>query len=420
MPNTVKTISLKDNEKEYLNKLLKQNTLEIRVYKRAKILILKSEGYTNENISEKLDVSISVVKLCLNKYKAGGIETALRDSEGRGRKSEITEDDVTWLISKACQKPKDLGYSSEFWYPASFTRYINAVAEKEGHPRMSTIVESTIRTIMSKAKIKPFNITYYCEKRDPDFDSKMHDVLVIYKQIEMQFDENGKLVPFENETIHTLSYDEKPGIQAISNTCDDIAPIADTDKNSCYKRDYEYVRLGTLSLLAAIDLQTGESIPFVNETHKSSDFITFLKILDEKYPKNDKIRLILDNHSAHTSRETQRYLNTVPNRFEFVFTPKHGSWLNLIESFFSKMTKQMLKEIRVKTKDELVARIYQYFDEINKEPIPYKWTYKMESIDLSKENIDSIVYEVVNSKAASPENRKKKAPQITKRKKTQQ
>lgn len=420
MPNTVKTISLKDNEKEYLNKLLKQNTLEIRVYKRAKILILKSEGYTNENISEKLDVSISVVKLCLNKYKAGGIETALRDSEGRGRKSEITEDDVTWLISKACQKPKDLGYSSEFWYPASFTRYINAVAEKEGHPRMSTIVESTIRTIMSKAKIKPFNITYYCEKRDPDFDSKMHDVLVIYKQIEMQFDENGKLIPFENETIHTLSYDEKPGIQAISNTCDDIVPIADTDKNSCYKRDYEYVRLGTLSLLAAIDLQTGESIPFVNETHKSSDFITFLKILDEKYPKNDKIRLILDNHSAHTSRETQRYLNTIPNRFEFVFTPKHGSWLNLIESFFSKMTKQMLKEIRVKTKDELAARIYQYFDEINKEPIPYKWTYKMDSIDLSKENIDSIVYEVVNSKAASPENRKKKAPQITKRKKTQQ
>lgn len=420
MPNTVKTISLKDNEKEYLNKLLKQNTLEIRVYKRAKILILKSEGYTNENISEKLDVSISVVKLCLNKYKAGGIETALRDSEGRGRKSEITEDDVTWLISKACQKPKDLGYSSEFWYPASFTRYINAVAEKEGHPRMSTIVESTIRTIMSKAKIKPFNITYYCEKRDPDFDSKMHDVLVIYKQIEMQFDENGKLIPFENETIHTLSYDEKPGIQAISNTCDDIVPIADTDKNSCYKRDYEYVRLGTLSLLAAIDLQTGESIPFVNETHKSSDFITFLKILDEKYPKNDKIRLILDNHSAHTSRETQRYLNTIPNRFEFVFTPKHGSWLNLIESFFSKMTKQMLKEIRVKTKDELAARIYQYFDEINKEPIPYKWTYKMDSIDLSKENIDSIVYEVVNSKAASPENRKKKAPQIAKRKKTQQ
>lgn len=420
MPNTVKTISLKDNEKEYLNKLLKQNTLEIRVYKRAKILILKSEGYTNENISEKLDVSISVVKLCLNKYKAGGIETALRDSEGRGRKSEITEDDVTWLISKACQKPKDLGYSSELWYPASFTRYINAVAEKEGHPRMSTIVESTIRTIMSKAKIKPFNITYYCEKRDPDFDSKMHDVLVIYKQIEMQFDENGKLIPFENETIHTLSYDEKPGIQAISNTCDDIAPIADTDKNSYYKRDYEYVRLGTLSLLAAIDLQTGESIPFVNETHKSSDFITFLKILDEKYPKNDKIRLILDNHSAHTSRETQRYFNTVPNRFEFVFTPKHGSWLNLIESFFSKMTKQMLKEIRVKTKDELAARIYQYFDEINKEPIPYKWTYKMDSIDLSKENIDSIVYEVVNSKAASPENRKKKAPQIAKRKKTQQ
>ena len=82
----------------------------------------------------------------------------------------------------------------------------------------------------------------------------------------------------------------------------------------------------------------------------------------------------------------------------------------MIEGFFSKMTKQMLSGIRVETKKELEDRIYKYFDEINKEPIPYKWTYKMDTIDLSKEDIDSIVYEVVNSKAASTENKTKKAP----------
>ena len=129
-----------------------------------------------------------------------------------------------------------------------------------------------------------------------------------------------------------------------------------------------------------------------------------------------RCRIILDNHSAHTSKETQEYLNTIPKRFEFVFTPKHGSWLNMIEGFFSKMTKQMLSGIRVEDKEELKSRIYRYFNEINKEPIPYKWTYKMDTIDLSKEDINSIVYGVVNAKAASVENKDKKAPKPTVRK----
>ena len=416
MPNTIKTISLTDDDKSYLNKLLTQSTLEIRVYQRARILLLKSEGASNKAIADKLDIGISMVKRCLNKFKENGVEASLRDNKGRGRKAEITDDDITWVISKACQKPKDYGYSAEFWYPMSFRKFINSIAETEGHPRMATVAETTLRKILSNARIKPFQVSYYCERRDPEFDAKMHDVLVIYKQIEMQFDKDGKLIPFEKDAVHTLSYDEKPGIQAIAITGEDRPPIPNTDKSSGYQRDYEYVRLGTLSLLAAIDLLSGEAIPLVSETHKSSDFVTFLKKLDEKYPKSDMIRIILDNHSAHTSKETQEYLNTVSGRFEFVFTPKHGSWLNMIEGFFSKMTKQMLGGIRVESKKELEDRIYRYFDEINKEPVPYKWTYKMDTIDLSQEDIDSIVYEVVNAKAASAENKNKKAPKPISRK----
>ena len=416
MPNTIKTISLTDDDKSYLNKLLTQSTLEIRVYQRARILLLKSEGASNEAIADKLDIGIGVVKRCLNKSKENGVEASLHDNNGRGRKTEITDDDITWVISKACQKPKDYGYSAEFWYPMSFRKFINSIAETEGHPRMATVAETTLRKILSNARIKPFQVSYYCERRDPEFDAKMHDVLVIYKQIEMQFDKDGKLIPFEKDAVHTLSYDEKPGIQAIATTGEDRPPIPNTDKSNGYQRDYEYVRLGTLSLLAAIDLLSGEAIPLVSETHKSSDFVTFLKKLDEKYPKSDMIRIILDNHSAHTSKETQEYLNTVSGRFEFVFTPKHGSWLNMIEGFFSKMTKQMLGGIRVESKKELEDRIYRYFDEINKEPVPYKWTYKMDTIDLSQEDIDSIVYEVVNAKAASAENKNKKAPKPISRK----
>ena len=150
-------------------------------------------------------------------------------------------------------------------------------------------------------------------------------------------------------------------------------------------RDYEYKRLGTLSLLAGIDLLTGEAFPLVSETHKSSDFIQFLKLLDSKYPAGDKIRLVLDNHSAHTSKETRAFLATLPGRFEFVFTPKHGSWLNMIEGFFGKMTHQMIRGIRVKSKEELAERIYKYFYEINKVPVVHRWKYKMDEIDPNEE-----------------------------------
>ena len=111
MPNTIKTISLTDDDKSYLNKLLTQSTLEIRVYQCARILLLKSEGASNEAIADKLDIGIGVVKRCLNKFKENSVEASLHDNNGRGRKAEITDDDITWVISKACQKPKDYGLS---------------------------------------------------------------------------------------------------------------------------------------------------------------------------------------------------------------------------------------------------------------------------------------------------------------------
>jgi transposase len=209
----------------------------------------------------------------------------------------------------------------------------------------------------------------------------MHNVLVVYKQIELQFDEEGQVLPSNGAKINTVSYDEKPGIQALATTAPDKMP---TITNGYRQRDHEYVRMGTLSLLAGIDLLTGEAIPFISETHKSSDFIEFLQILDTKYPKGEIIRLILDNHSAHTSKETRAYLAMNPGRFEFVFTPTHGSWLNMIESFFSKITRQMLRGIRVSSKEELAERLYQYFDDINEEPVVFRWKYKMDEISLVK------------------------------------
>ena len=97
--------------------------------------------------------------------------------------------------------------------------------------------------------------------------------------------------------------------------------------------------------------------------------------------------MVLDNLKVHSSTEVRDYLSTIPGRFEFIFTPKHASWLNLVESFFSKMTKQLLRGIRVKTKDELIQRIYKYFDEINETPVVYHWKWKLDDIDSNEEVI---------------------------------
>jgi transposase len=135
-------------------------------------------------------------------------------------------------------------------------------------------------------------------------------------------------------------------------------------------------------LLAGLDLISGEVSGLIRDSHKSSDFIDFLKLIDNKYENYGHIKVVLDNHTIHTSKETRKYLDTKPGRFIFIFTPKHGSWLNLVESFFGKLTRVCLKGIRVKSKEELISRIYQYLDEINSEPVVYRWTFRMDEIQL--------------------------------------
>lgn len=379
MPRATTKLTLEDGDREYLQSLIKQRTIQAQIVIRAHILLDKANGISIRDIAHIYDLSPNTVRLCIDKYKTGGTDLALFDNQRTGRPVEITDDAVAWIINIACQRPADLGYSQELWTLKNLHQHIQNHAEEAGFPRLKTMTKPMLQKILKRNDIKPFKIKYYCEKRDPEFETKMHDILVVYKQVSMQFDSDGNIIiPDDGPMIHTISCDEKPGIQAIATTSDDLRPTRD---NGTVSRDYEYKRLGTLSLLAGIDLLTGEAFPVVSETHKSSDFICLLKKFDEIYPEGDIIRIICDNHSAHKSREVRNYLATRPEgRFIFVFTPTHGSWLNLIESFFSKMTKQMLRGIRVKSKEELAQRIYLYFEEVNREPVVYHWKYRLDEI----------------------------------------
>lgn len=382
MGKKASAIELSKEDREYLELQTRARTIQAQTVNRARILLLRADAVSIDDIADKVGINRCSVMLCLKKYKAGGVENALFDAPGRGRNAEITDEEKAWMITIACQKPVEFGYAAETWTYAKLTEHIHKTAETAGYVRLSTIHKSTVNTILNKANIKLHKITYYCENRDPDFDVKMHNVLLVYKQLQLQFDEDGMLITSEDNPLPVLSYNEKPGIQAIARTSDDLMP---DENHSTISRDYEYKRLGTLSLLAAIDLQTGEAIPLVCEKHSSQEYIGFLQLLDDTYAKGDNIRIVLDNLRVHTSEATRKYLATVPGRFEFVFTPKHGSWLNMVEGFFSKMTRQMLKGIRVKSKEELVDRINNYFQEINEDPIIFHWKYNLDDIDVSEE-----------------------------------
>lgn len=332
MGRNTTSLELSNADREYLELQTRARTIQAQTVNRARIILLKADGVSIDEIADKVGMNRKSVMLCLKKFKDGGVDNALFDAPGRGRNAEITDEEKAWIINIACQKPTDFGYAAETWTYAKLTSHINKTAEAAGFVRLSTIHKTTVNTILDEADIKPHKITYYCENREPDFDAKMHNVLLVYKQLSLQFDANGNLLPFDDgQVVHILPYDEKPGLQAIATTSEDLRP---NKSHKTINRDHEYKRLGTVSLLAAIDLQTGEGIPLVREKHSSKEYIEFLKLLNDKYPAGDKIRIVLDNLKVHTSDETRRYLASVPGRFEFVFTPKHGSWLNMVEGFF--------------------------------------------------------------------------------------
>ena len=223
-----------------LESIVRTRTLQAQVVSRARILLLKESGDSVDAIADKVDLNRNSVLLCLKKFREGGVENAIYDAPGRGRNAEITDDEKAWIINVACQKPTDFGYSAETWTYAKLTAHINKTAESAGYTRLSTITKTSVKNILDAANIKPHRIQYYCENRDPDFDAKMHQVLLVYKQIELLFDENGELfIPAGEQDVHTVSYDEKPGIQAIATTSPDLPP---TVKNGTIKRDYEYKR----------------------------------------------------------------------------------------------------------------------------------------------------------------------------------
>jgi transposase len=368
---------LTEEEEGALNSLSHSRTEPAAQVERARILLAYAEGESISSIARRFETNRPKVERCVDKALQLGALSSLKDLPRSGRKRRITPEARTWFVDLACQKPKDLGYSYELWTTRLLAKHAREYGRSAGHPCLSQLGRGTVSKILSHREIRPHKIRYYVEQRDPNFEAKMKQVLCVYKEVQLLREADSDV----SSMVAILSYDEKPGIQAIQNTSCDLPPVP--GKHPMVTRDYEYIRHGTVSLMAGIDLLNGEVHAQVVDRHRSREFVQFLKMINQKYDPEAKIRIVLDNHSAHISRETRSYLASVANRFEFIFTPKHGSWLNLIEMFFSKMARTMLRGIRVSSKQELKDRIMQFINEINADPVIFKWSYKLDSIGLA-------------------------------------
>jgi transposase len=377
MPFTSKRPKLNLTSKELteLTRISKSREEAKSKVERSKMLLMYHNNNTVSFIARALNTNRRKVERCVDKALEYGSITALKDLPRSGRTKEITREAIAWFLSIACTKPKDLGMASEFWTHESLKNYIRQNSDAAGFPCLNKLGKGTVSKILSKSDVKPHKISYYLVKKDKAFEEKMTQVLFVYKEVELLKKKH------EEEMTAIFSYDEKPGIQAIEKIAKDLPPAP--GKYSSWGRDYEYKRHGTVSLLASINLLNGKIHGKVCDRHRSKEFVEYLKELDKLYPEKFKIKIILDNHSAHISKETKQYLKTKPNRFEFIFTPTHASWLNLIEVFFSKMARSFLRGIRVKGKDELKQRIYQYLDEVNQMPSIFTWKWKLEEIDIA-------------------------------------
>jgi transposase len=342
---------------------------------RARMLLSYRETPSCYAVGRALGVTHQTVERCLRRAERLGIMAALDDSPRPGREPVITNEARSFIVDLACRKAKDLGYPHELWTTRLLARHVREHGPAAGHACLANLAQGTLCKILARQEVKPHKMRYYLERRDPEFAEKMAEVLCVYREVELLKQRNDGQ-DTQSQAVAIVSYDEKPGVQAIGTTAPDLPP--EPGRHGSFARDHEYVRHGTLSLLAGIDLLTGIVHAHVEERHRSREFVAFLKKLDAAYPPATAIKLILDNHSAHISKETNAWLaEQRDGRFTFVFTPKHGSWLNLVEGFFSKLARSVLRHIRVASKQELRHRILAAIDDINRHPVIHTWTYRL-------------------------------------------
>jgi transposase len=259
---------------------------------RAKVLLGFADGVSITELQRRLGFSRPMIYRCVDKALAAGVKMGLKDKYHRPHDPEISDEAKEWVVSIACTRPKDHGLAAELWSISALARFVGARAQAAGFPRLASPGKSTVWRILDDNDIKSHKIRCYPEKRDPDFDRKMQEVLMVYRDASLHTE--GVVHDVRPNSICTVSADDKPGVQAIGLTAADLPRVP--GKAPSVGRYYEYRRHCT-------------------------EFIALLKQIDAHYPADAIIRLVLDNRPAHNFKETMAHLSTRSGCFEYVHAP---------------------------------------------------------------------------------------------------
>ena len=293
-------LSLGDEDTAKLNSIAQSRTEPASRVERARILLAYREDPSFFAVGRALGLHHQTVQRCVERAVVEGPMAALDDRPRPGREPTITLEAKAWLVSLACRKAKDLGYPHELWTTRLLASHAREHGPAQGHACLAHLAQGTVCKILDQEEVKPHKVRYYLEQRDPDFAEKMAEVLCVYRQVKiLKKAAAGRKKP--SKAVAIISYDEKPGIQAIATTAPDLPP--EPGMHATFAREFEYKRHGTVSLLAGIDLVSGKIHALVRDRHRSREFIEFLKLLDAAYPVHSDQVDPRQSFRAHLQRD---------------------------------------------------------------------------------------------------------------------
>ena len=327
---------------------------------RARMLLRYMRGEPIKAIARKEGVSRPTVQLCIDKALSGGIETAIQDLTRPGRPRSVPPEGRAWVMQLACSRPSDHGYPAEIWTLSQLTAHVRKQARQAGHGCLEHASKYIIRRIIKEASHIPHNVAYYFDGEPLEAREGMASVLTVFKEVEL-FEENRAAFPAARKVS------TGPGGNGFSSPPATIVAALAPEPYSLplSLQDHQRKPLGTVVLMAGIDLTDGRIIALVHPKSTAPRLGEFFRIVDGYYPLNWRIRIIPGTDTAASSRSNMKVLINYPNRFDLDELRSDGLWLNLLEVFFTRMITSFLRSLRVISPAEFLTRMNQYLDEIN-------------------------------------------------------
>jgi transposase len=316
-----------------------------RLNERCRIVLLAKEGKTNEEIAAALKITRQKVGRWRSRFVTGGRAQIETDAPGRGRRRTYPEEIRQLIVRKTT---KSLPPAATHW-------------SRESMAKAMDVSPSTVARVWREHGLKPHLVRTFKVSNDPKFAEKLEDVVGLYLNAP--------------EHAIVLCCDEKSQVQALDRT----QPGLPLKKGRAGTMTHDYVRHGTTTLFAALDVATGQVIGECQDRHRHQEWLKFLKLIDQQTPAERELHLILDNYATHKHAKVESWLKKHP-RFHLHFTPTSASWLNMVERFFREVTEKRLRRGVFHSVPELVTALEEYLVHYNKAPTPFVWTAKANDI----------------------------------------